>query len=238
MKIESSESRMIKDKESKDSLDTPLNYNKSSHTNYELLHQDKREFILSQLDPELRRNEFRRYFRLFGYNPDKTILQVHIVGFFNKGKLDPKEKERRKSSIERYGATTFMVVGRTHDPSILNNVIQPKKQNPYQRSPGYVGYLWKVKDKQNRPPHEVIPLDFTPLNIPYPNEWKKLFATKGFMIALHVPSRLAKVKNNITRLLYRIGKKPGIDVRKEWSFLDDIESEMEKISEKMTNSKK
>lgn len=80
------------------------------------------------------------------------------------------------------------------------------------------------KDKQNRSPHEILPLDFTPVHITYPIEWKKLFATKGFMIALHVASYLAKKKNEMMRILYKIGKKrDAVDVRKEWSFLRDIE---------------
>jgi len=235
MKIEKTDNRS-KNGESKDAFSRALYYNKPFQTNYELLYQNKRESIISQVNREQRRIEFERYLRLFGYNPDRTILQIHIVGFFNKGQPDPKEKERRISSTERYGGTTFTVAGRTHDPSILDNVIRPKRQNPYQRSPGYVGYLWKDKDKQNRAPHEAIPLDFTPVNIPYPSEWKRTFATKGFMIALHVPSRLAKAKNNISRMLYRIGKQPGIDVRNGWSFLDDIESAMETISDNKIGS--
>ncbi|HSA74618.1 MAG TPA: hypothetical protein VLE21_00340 [Candidatus Nitrosocosmicus sp.] len=72
------------------------------------------------------------------------------------------------------------------------------------------------KDRQNRPPHEVLPSDFTPTHISYPSDWKRLFATKGFMIALHVPSYFAK-KNEIMRILYRIEKKSDVvDVRKEW----------------------
>jgi hypothetical protein len=49
-----------------------------------------------------------------------------------------------------------------------------------------------------------------------------MFATKGFMLALHVPSSFAKYKNELTRVLYRVGGKSNIDIRKEWSFLDDL----------------
>ena len=45
------------------------------------------------------------------------------------------------------------------------------------------------------------------------------------MIALHVPSSFAKYKNKLTRTLYKVGRKTSnIDVRKEWSFLDDLKS--------------
>ena len=195
---------------------------------YELTQQSANDLVSLQVDPSQRRIEFQKYLELFGYKPESTIIQVHIAGFFNKRQPNPREAERRRESAKRYGGTTFMVVGRTHDPSIMDNLIQPKRQDPYQRSPGYVGYLWKNKDRQNRSPHEVLPLDFTPTHISYPSEWKRLFATKGFMIALHVPTSFAKEKNEIMRVLYRIGKKPDtVDVQKEWSFLREIESSLE-----------
>ena len=84
--------------------------------------------------------------------------------------------------------------------------------------------MWKNKDPEKRPPREIIPLDFTPIHLPYPTDWKNMFVTKGFMIALHVPSSFAKYKNRLTRALYRIGRKSSsnIDVRKGWSFLNDL----------------
>jgi hypothetical protein len=150
---------------------------------------------------------------------------VHITGFFHKkGQLaSQKEKDRHIAAVKRYGGTSFVIVGRTHDPSIMENVIKPKKKDPLSISPGYVGYLWKNKDPQKRAPHEVLPLDFTPINLPYPADWKNRFATKGFMIALHVPSSLAKSKNRLTRALYRIGK-TRVDVKKEWKFLNELKN--------------
>ncbi len=105
----------------------------------------------------------------------------------------------------------------------METVVKPKKKNPLDTSPGYVGYLWKNKDSQKRAPHEVIPLDFTPIHIPYPTDWKNMFATKGFMLALHVPASFAKDKNRLTRALYRIGKNSVVvDVKKEWTFINDL----------------
>jgi hypothetical protein len=104
----------------------------------------------------------------------------------------------------------------------MEGVIKPKKRNPLEASPGYLGYLWKNKDPQKRAPHEVIPLDFTPISLPYPIEWKNMFATKGFMLALHVPSSFARYKNRLTRALYRIGKSGPLDIRNEWRFLDNL----------------
>lgn len=184
----------------------------------------KSESIISNQVYDNRRNEIHEYLRLFGYKPDKTIIQVHITGFFRKKGQQPnqKEKERHIAAVKRYGGTSFVIVGRTHDPSIIENVVKPKKKNPLDTSPGYVGYLWKNKDPQKRAPHDVLPLDFTPIHLPYPTDWKNIFATKGFMVALHVPASFAKDKNRLTRALYRLGKSGIIDVKNEWTFLNDI----------------
>ena len=190
----------------------------SSSTIYEA-----KENLISKQVPQNRRKEIYEYLKLFGYKPDRTILQVHITGFFKKKKYSSqRELEKYRAAVKRYGGTTFVVVGRTHDPSIMNNIVTPKKKDPYERSPGYIGYLWKNKDPQKRPPHEVIPLDFTPIHLPYPTDWKNMFATKGFMLALHVPASFAKDKNKLTRALYRVGRQSNVDVKKEWSFLDDL----------------
>lgn len=168
-----------------------------------------------------RRAEILEYLKLFGYKPDKTILQVHIVGFFNKRRVKARSVEQREAASRRYGGTTFVVVGRTHDPSVMDLVIKPKKKRE-ETSPGYVGYLWKSKEPQKKAPHEVIPLDFTPIHVPYPADWKNIFATKGFMVALHVPASFAKHKNKLSRALYRAGK--NADVKKPWDFIEEIRS--------------
>lgn len=179
------------------------------------------ERIVSDQVPSNRRKEMLDYLKLFGYKPDTTILQVHIAGFFGKRHASARAMEKRLATTKRYGGTTFVVVGRTHDPSIMDLVIKPRKK-PEQTSPGYVGYLWKNKDPQNRAPHEVVPLDFTPAHVPYPQDWKNMFATKGFMIALHVPASFAKDKNRLSRALYRAGK--IADVKKKWDFIDEVRS--------------
>ena len=180
------------------------------------------ERIVSDQVPSNRRQEILEYLKLFGYKPDRTIIQVHIAGFFNKKRISTgREAEKRQATNKRYGGTTFVIVGRTHDPSIMNLVSKPKKK-PDQTNPGYIGYLWKNKDPNNRSPHEIVPLDFTPTHIPYPDDWKTMFATKGFMLALHVPASFAKHKNKLTRALYRVGK--TINVKQSWDFIDEIKS--------------
>jgi hypothetical protein len=180
--------------------------------------------VVSKQVSAKRRDEIYKYLKLFGYKADKTIIQVHVTGFFRrKGQqADQKEKARKAAAIKKYGGISFVIVGRTHDPLIMENVIKPKKRNPLDTSSGYIGYLWKNKDRQNRAPHEVIPLDFTPINLPYPTEWKSMFATKGFMLALHVPSSFVRYKNRLTRALYHIGRGGPLDIRNEWRFLDDL----------------
>jgi hypothetical protein len=103
----------------------------------------------------------------------------------------------------------------------MDSVIKPKKKRE-ETSPGYLGYLWKSKDPHKRAPHELIPLDFTPLHVPYPADWKNMFATKGFMLALHVPASFAKHKNKLSRALYRAGK--NADIKKRWDFIEEIRS--------------
>ena len=173
--------------------------------------------------PQNRRNEIKEYLKLFGYKSEKTIIQVHIAGFFNKRRLDHREMEQKAKAVKRYGGTSFIIVGRTYDPSIIEKVIKPKAKDPLESSPGYIGYLWKDKDLDNKSPHELIPLDFTPIHLPYPDDWKKMFGTKGFLIAMHVPTSFVKDKNKITRALYHIAK-TGINIKKEWSFLNDIKN--------------
>lgn len=50
-----------------------------------------------------------------------------------------------------------------------------------------------------------------------------MFATKGFLIAMHVPTSFVKDKNKIIQALYRIAKN-GLDIRTEGNFLNDIKN--------------
>lgn len=181
------------------------------------------ERIVSEQVPPDRRQEILEYLKLFGYNPERTIIQAHIPGYFNKNKgaTSGREAEKRQAAAKRYGGTTFVIVGRTHDPTIVNLLARPKKK-PDQASPGYVGYLSKGSDSRNRAPHEILPLDFTPIHFHYPDDWRNMFAAKGFMLALHVPTSFAKHKNKLTRELYRIGK--ITNVKQHWDFLDELGS--------------
>lgn len=180
----------------------------------------KAEHVVAREVPPRRREEILEYLRLFGYKPESTILQVHMAGFFGKRKDSgsAREAEKRKEAAKRYGGTTFVVVGRTHDPSIIERVAKPKTK---ENSPGYVGYLWMNKDPRRRPPHELVPLDFTPVHLKYPQDWKDAFATKGMLLALHVPASFAKGKSSLTRALYRVGKGTA-DVKQEWHFLEEL----------------
>lgn len=185
------------------------------------------DLIRSQV-PATRREEIKKYLELFGYKPDSTILQVHIAGYFNRRRqLKPKESESRQRAAQRYGGRTFTVVGTTHDPAIMNRVVKPraKGESANQYSSGYVGYLFKKKDIDELPPHDLIPLDFVPSGFAYPNDWKNLFGTKGFLIAMHVPSSYAKEKKNATlRKIRSIGKSVG--AKQEWMpFIDQLARE-------------
>jgi hypothetical protein len=180
----------------------------------------KAEHVVAREVPQRRRQEILEYLSLFGYKPESTILQVHMAGFFGRkgGTGGGKKAEQRKEAAKRYGGTTFVVVGRTHDPSIMEQVIRPRTKEV---SPGYIGYLWIGKDPHKRPPHELVPLDFTPVHFRYPQDWKDAFATKGMLVAMYVPSSFARGKGELTRALYRIGK--DVDVKQEWHFLKELE---------------
>jgi hypothetical protein len=210
------------DKGSRISLSTYTNNNRRKSVASATSFLDLKDQISSEV-PQNRRQEIYEYMSLFGYKPDRTIVQVHITGFFRKKTYSQRQIEQHRVAVKRYGGTTFVVIGRTHDPSIMDIVTKPKQKSPYDASPGYIGYLWKNKESQRRAPHEVIPLDFTPIHLPYPVDWKNRFATKGFMIALHVPSSFAKSKNTLTRALYRIGK-TRVDVKKEWKILNELKN--------------
>ena len=103
----------------------------------------------------------------------------------------------------------------------MERLIKPR--NSKEANPGYMGYLWMNKDFEKRPPHELIPLDFVPAQLHYPDDWKAMFATKGMLLAMHVPSSFAAKKGELTRALYRLGKK-GANAKEEWRFLDELEN--------------
>jgi hypothetical protein len=58
------------------------NNRRRSQHNIQTIH--KTESIISNQVFANRRNEIHEYLKLFGYKPDKTIIQVHITGFFRK----------------------------------------------------------------------------------------------------------------------------------------------------------
>ena len=46
-----------------------------------------------------RQAEILEYLKLFGYEPSRTILQVHMEGFFNKRQSDHKAVEQREKAV-------------------------------------------------------------------------------------------------------------------------------------------
>ena len=177
------------------------------------------EGLIQSQVPEGRREEIRNYLRLFGYKPDASILQVHIAGSFGGTRQRPSELASRDRAAKRYQGRSFVVLGRTHDPSFLEKLVPPTRRKQ-EHSRGYLGYLWKDKDEDEKPPDQLIPLDFVPSSLPYPKEWKDLFNSPGYLITMHVPSDFAKYKNNLNNRLRRI--RGDVDVKKPWRFLDEL----------------
>src|SRR5215216_7299434 len=93
----------------------------------------QQQLVSIQVPPN-RRNEIKEYLKLFGYKSEKTILQVHIVGFFKKKRLNQRELEQKSKAVKRYGGTSFIIVGRTYDPNIMENVVKPKSKDPSKSS--------------------------------------------------------------------------------------------------------
>ena len=178
------------------------------------------EKTVAQEVPANRTEEIRRYLELFGYKPHRSILQAHVAGSFGQRSQSPKELDRRAKAQTKYGGRTFTVLGRTHDPSFVQRLIPPRPKRDSQ-NPGYLGYLFMEKDRDRKPPHELLPLDFTPASLQYPGEWKNRFGTKGVLVAMHVPADYAAKKNEIHRRLRRISG--AVDPRKRWEFLDELE---------------
>ena len=58
---------------------------------------NKQQIVSTQVPPN-RRSEIEQFLKLFGYNSEKTILQVHLIGFFNKRKFKSK-RNRTKIKI-------------------------------------------------------------------------------------------------------------------------------------------
>lgn len=168
--------------------------------------------------PSNRREEIKEYLQLFGYKPDSTALQFYIPGKFGGKKGFSGRTDYREKAKERYGGTTFVIVGKTHHPSIPSILTPPAGEK---HGSGYVGYLSSASssDKERiRHPHEVIPLDFTPDDLPYPDPWKKQFNSSAYLVAMHVPSAFAKYKNELLRNI----KKVNPAVKEEWTWLKDV----------------
>jgi hypothetical protein len=171
--------------------------------------------------PNNRNEEIGRYLRLFGYKPDRTVLQVHIAGYFGRGSRTPREVSQRERAASRYGGRTFVVVGRTHDPDFLSKLIPPRKKAK-EANPGYVGYLFKERDQDHKAPHQLLPPDFVPSELTYPRDWKEIFGTRGYLVTMHVPSDFAPKKNNLLRQIRRL--KGTALVKEPWTFLDELEN--------------
>src|SRR5690242_6920432 len=80
--------------------------------------------VVAEQVPTNRRDEIRRYLELFGYKPERSILQVHAAGSFGGGK--PKPIIPSASGGRKPPRRTFTVLGRTHDPSLAAHLIPPR----------------------------------------------------------------------------------------------------------------
>jgi hypothetical protein len=56
---------------------------------------------ISKEVPQNRPNEIYEFMKLFGYKPERSIVQVHLTGFFRKKKYTPREIEQHKTATKR-----------------------------------------------------------------------------------------------------------------------------------------
>jgi hypothetical protein len=153
--------------------------------------------------------------QLFGYKEDATIIQAHVAGLLGRGGRPV--IGRAEAARARYGGTTFIVIGRTHDPGFRDVLIPPVSE---EHRESYVGYLTKSTDPRGVAPHEVLPLDFTPSGMDYPQDWSNAMSDKScLLITMHVPAAFARGKNQLMKVLR--SKMKNLDVREPWTFLQD-----------------
>jgi hypothetical protein len=60
--------------------------------------------IVAAQVPSNRREEILEYLKLFGYKPDRTILQVHIAGFLINGRPTQGSEYKERQLPEDMGA--------------------------------------------------------------------------------------------------------------------------------------
>jgi len=159
-------------------------------TNY--FREQSKELTEPIIVPFNRRNEFEDYLGLFGYNKERSILIIYNVHF------KPSDK-------------TFVIVGITYDPTI-KKIMTPFDENPT----GYMGLITKNQDKY---PHQLLPLDFTPVFLSYPKGWKGNFKSSGFFVGLQIPSRFLQKKEELEK---KIKELRDIDVSEPWLWLQEV----------------
>jgi hypothetical protein len=173
------------------------------------------EDVVSSEVPRNRQTEIQRYLALFGYKPRQTILEVYLAGSLRWKPRSPAPRPVLALS----DVPGVVVVGKSYDPVLGFRLVRPETR-ANSTEPWFLGYL-SPKDGERRPPHELLPVDFTPPELAYPLDWRKMFGTRGFLVALSAPSGVRASLASLSMKLRRIG--PSIDVKERWGFLDELE---------------
>lgn len=168
--------------------------------------------------PLNRCDEIRRYLELFGYDPGHTILQVNLAGKY--GHTTPRDFMEQQTALtrQRYGGTVIVVVGRVHDPAVVNLVAKPRRPG---KNSAYVGYFSTGSSQSGLAPHEALPLDFVPQTMQYPDEWRQKFSnSRGYLVTMYVPTAFARHKNELLRHLRSAASLK--DVRGAWDWIEPL----------------
>ena len=158
-----------------------------------------------------RRDEIRRYLSLFGYNPEDSVLEVYLA---HAAAESGKDGEASSSN--------FVILGRTYDPVLGFDLIHPQKARPGV-SRGYLGCLSTHLDENEKPPHEVLPLDFTPRELAYPEEWRSLYPPVELLVGMQIPEEASSTAEDVRAGLQ--ARAEDLDVREGWDFLQDFEEQ-------------
>ena len=130
---------------------------------------------------EDRPREFQRYLLLFGYDPDRTVLRVYRGRAWDQTSED-KCIDALAADLE---TDQFLVAGRTYDP-VCGFLLNRTETRSGLRREDYLGYLFTPWNDGGRPTHELLPLDFTPRGLSYPDAWRGLFGDTVFIVMMHV----------------------------------------------------
>ena len=172
------------------------------------------ELVRDEVVPD-RRQEILRYLCIFGYDSETTALRVYHAPPIKGG-----SRGRFRLLFNKAESRRVVIVGKTRDPVLGFELVRADGTGEGSE-PELLGFLIKALDPEARPPHEVLPLDFTPTPIDYPTGWSDLYPNDELWIGIEVATKhvaLARTVQRYLRVSWRLS-----DARGRWGFLPALE---------------